>query len=218
MKCFDKIKKMVDKVKLIEKHLDIVSQTHQRMRNLQETIIELKGWRSTEKNIPSSIPIFKCCDITVYSMATKECQDLASWFEENARKDLAGMMDLYEKSTYDIWRYIQWIEINFEEEHPVPITLFEQIKKDFEKVKAKVQAKEKFLIEDIQELLVKPSMEHSLYTLFVKKFVINMEEYRKCNITLNVKKAHIFNSREENILSQHEAWSKQFHKKGETKL
>ena len=76
------------------------------MRNLQEKIIELNGWRSTEKNIPSSLPSVKSYDITVYSMATEECQDLASRFEENARKDLAGMMDLYEKSTYDIQRYV----------------------------------------------------------------------------------------------------------------
>ena len=95
MECFDK-------VKIIEKHLDIVSQTHQRMRNLQEKIIELDGWRSTEKNIPSSLPSVKSYDITVYSMATEECQDLDSWFEENSRKDLARMMDLYEKTTYDI--------------------------------------------------------------------------------------------------------------------
>lgn len=106
MECFDKVKKMVDKVKMIEKHLDIISQTHQRMRNLQENIIELDGGRSTEKNIPSSLPSGKSYDIIVYSMATEECQGLASRFEENARKDLAGMMDLYEKSTYDIHRYI----------------------------------------------------------------------------------------------------------------
>ena len=129
------------------------------MRNLQEKIIELEGWRSTEKNIPSSITIVKNYGITAYSMATEYCQDLASRFEENARKDLAGMMDLYEKSTYDIQRYIQWPEINFEEEHPVPITLFEQIESEFEKVKVEVQAKEEFSIEDIQELLMKPSME-----------------------------------------------------------
>ena len=55
--------------------------------------------------------------------------------------------------------------------------------------------------EGIQELLVKPSMEYSHYTTFVHKFVINMEEYKKCNITLDVKKAHIFNSKEEKILS-----------------
>ena len=148
-------------------------------------------------------------------MATMECQDLASRFEENAMKDLAGMMDLYEKYTYDIHRYIQWPEINFEEEHPTPYTLFKQIESDFEKVKVEVQAKEEFSKEDIQELLVKPSMEYSHYSAFVHNFVINMEEYRKCNIALDVKKAHIFNSREKNILSQHEAWSKHFRKKGE---
>lgn len=196
MECFDKVKKMVNKFKMIEKHLDIISQRYQRMINLQENIIEIEGWRSIENNIPSSLSSVKSYDITVYSMATKECQHLASQFKENARKDLVGVMDLYEKSTYDIQRYIQWPKINFEEEHPVPITLLEQIESQFENVKAEVQAKEEFSIEDIQELLVKPSMEYSHYTTFVQKFVINMEEYRKCNIALDVKKAHIFNSRE----------------------
>ena len=69
-------------------------------------------------------------------------------------------------------------------------------------------------MEDIQELLVKPSMEYSHYTAFVQKFVMSME-YRECNIVLDVKKAHIFNSREEKILSQHEAWRKHFCKKRE---
>ena len=45
-----------------------------------------------------------------------------------------------------------------------------------------------------------------------------MEEYKKCNISLNVKKAHIFNSREEKILAQHEAWSKHFSEKGRMKI
>lgn len=128
------------------------------------------------------------------------------------------MMDLYEKYTYDIQRYVQWPKINFEEDHPIPITMFEQIEKYFEKVKAKVQVKKEFSMEDIQEILVKPSMEYSHYTVFVKKFVIRMEEYRKCNISLDLKKAHIFKSREEKILSQYEAWSKHFRKKGESKL
>ena len=79
--------------------------------------------------------------------------------------------------------------------------MFEQIESDFEKVKEEVQAKEEFSKEDIQELLVKPSMEYSHYTTIVQKFVINMEEYRKCNIALNVKTSHIFNSREDNIIS-----------------
>jgi hypothetical protein len=188
------------------------------MRNLQEKIIELDEWRSTEKDIPSSLPLVKSYDITVSSMAIEECKDLDSWFEENARKDLAGMMDLYEKSTYDIQRYIQWPEINFEEDHLVPITMFEQIEKDFEEVKANVQVKKEFSIEDIQELLVNPLIRYSHYTTFVQKFVISMEEYRRCNIDLDVKKAHIFNSREEKILLQHEEWSKHFRKIGKPKL
>jgi hypothetical protein len=52
-----------------------------------------------------------------------------------------------------------------------------------------VRAKEIISKEDIQEILVKPSMESSNYIAFVHKFVINMEEYRKCNIALDVKKS-----------------------------
>ena len=78
-----------------------------------------------------------------------------------------------------------------------------------------VQAKEVISKEDIQELLVKPSMEYSHYMDSVHKFVISMEEFKRCNFTLDVKKAHIFNSREENILTQHEAWRKHFQKKGD---
>ena len=213
MKCFDKVKKMADKVKMIEKHLDIVSQTHQKMRDLQEKIIELDEWRSTKRDIPNSLPSVKSYDITVYTMAMEECQDLAFQSKENARKDLVGMMDLYERTTYDIQRYIQWPEINFEENHPVLITMFEEIERDFERVKVEVQAKKYFLVKDIQELLVKPSMEYSHYTAFVQKFVINMEEYQKCNIALDINKTHIFNSKEEKILSQYEAWSKHFRRK-----
>ena len=145
---------MDDKVKMIENHLDIVSQTHKKMRDLQDKLIELDEWRSTKRDVPNSLPLVKIYDITVYSMATEECQDLASRFEENARKDLVGMIDLYEKTTYDIQRYIQWPEINFEENHPVPITVFEEIEKDFERVKAEVQAKKEFSVEDIQELQI----------------------------------------------------------------
>jgi hypothetical protein len=95
----------------------------------------------------------------------------------------------------------------------VPITVFEEIEKVFERVKVEVQAKKEFLVEDIQELLVKPSMEYSHYIAFAQKFVIIMEEYRKCNIALDIKKDHIFNLKEEKILSQYEAWSKHFRKK-----
>ena len=76
------------------------------MRDLQAKIVELEEWRSTENNIPSTLPMIKSYDITMYYMATEECQDFTSRFEENAQKDLVGMMDLYEISIYDIQRYI----------------------------------------------------------------------------------------------------------------
>ena len=72
MECFHKLKKMDNKVKMIGKRLNIISQTHQRIRNIQENIIELDGWRTTKKDIPSSLPSVKSYDITVYSMDTKE--------------------------------------------------------------------------------------------------------------------------------------------------
>jgi predicted transcriptional regulator len=39
MECFNEIKKMANKVKMVEKHLEIGSQTYQRMRDLQAKIV-----------------------------------------------------------------------------------------------------------------------------------------------------------------------------------
>ena len=46
----------------------------------------------------------------------------------------------------------------------------------------------------IHEFLVKLSMEFSHYTTFVHKFVVDMEKIKEFNLTLDVKKEHIFNS------------------------
>ena len=75
---FNEVKKMIDKIKCIEKHLENVSHTYQRMRDLQEKIIELDEWRSIKKDISSSLPSVKSYDIIVYTMAMEEFQDLAS--------------------------------------------------------------------------------------------------------------------------------------------
>ena len=48
-------------------------------------------------------------------------------------------------------------------------------------------------------------MEFSHYTTFVHKFVVDMEKFKECNPTLDVKKEHIFNSWEKRILIKHEA-------------
>ena len=63
------------------------------MRSLQANILYLEEWRSKEKNVPSSLLVIKSYDISVHTLATIECQDLASIFEENARQNLVGMMD-----------------------------------------------------------------------------------------------------------------------------
>ena len=52
-----------------------------------------------EKNIPSSLPVIKSYEISLHALVTIECQDLASKFEENAKKDLARMMDLNENNS-----------------------------------------------------------------------------------------------------------------------
>ena len=96
----------------------------------------------------------------------------------------------------------------------VQFSIFQKIEDSYEKIKADVQAKEVISKEDIQKLLIKPSMEYSHYTDFVRKFVITMEEFKKCNLALDVKKSHIFNSREEKILIQHADWSNHFQENG----
>jgi hypothetical protein len=108
---------MVDKVKVLEKNIEIVSQINLKMESLQVNIEDLDKWRSIENNVPSSLPMIKTYDINLHTLDTSECQELGSRFEERAKQNLAGMMELYEKSIYYIQRYIQWPEINFEDEH-----------------------------------------------------------------------------------------------------
>ncbi|CAF1607439.1 unnamed protein product, partial [Rotaria magnacalcarata] len=46
MERFTEIQKMANKMKMVEKHLEIVSQTNQMMISLQANIEDLEGWRS----------------------------------------------------------------------------------------------------------------------------------------------------------------------------
>ena len=75
------------------------------MRELQVKIEDLDEWRNKEKNVPSILQVIKTYDISVHILTTA-CQDLASRFEENAQQNLVGIMELYDKSIYDIQRYI----------------------------------------------------------------------------------------------------------------
>ena len=79
---FTEIQKMAEKVKALEKHLEIVSQINLKMESLQTKIEELEQCRNMEKNVPSSLPAIKAYDIRLHTLTTNECQELASKFEE----------------------------------------------------------------------------------------------------------------------------------------
>ena len=166
-----------------------------------------------EKNVPSSLPAVKDYDIRLHALATNECQELASKFEEKARQNLAEMIDVYEKSIYDVQIYLQWPKINFRDEHPISFAFFQELEDKYEMTNSEVQAKEVISKDEIQEFSAKSSKEFSHYTTFVQKFVVNMEKFKECNLTLDVKKEHIFNAQEQRILTQHEAWSKYYQNK-----
>ena len=125
------------------------------------------------------------------------------------------MMDVYDKSVQEVQKYLQWPEINFKDEHLISFVFFQQLKDTYEVVKAEVQSKEFISKEDIQEFLVKTFKEFSLYMAFIHQFMIDMENFKECNLTLDIKKEHVSNSREQIILTQHKAWRNNFHKKGE---
>ena len=76
MECFTEIHKMANKMKMVEKHLEIVSQTNQRMRSLQDKIEDLNEWRNKENNVPSSLPVIKSYDISVHTLANYQVSRL----------------------------------------------------------------------------------------------------------------------------------------------
>lgn len=99
---FTEIQKMEDKVKYLEKHLKIVSQINQMIESLQIKIEELERWRNTKKNVPSGLPAIKSYDLKLHTVATNECQELASKFEENDKQSLEWMMDVHDKLVQDV--------------------------------------------------------------------------------------------------------------------
>ena len=132
---------MEDKVKDLEKDLGVVSQINNKMESLQIKIEEPDKWRNMEKIVPSGLPEIKDYDIRLHTLSTNECQELASKFEEMAKKSLEGMMDVYDKEVQDIQKYFQWSEIIFQDEQPIPFSFFQKIEDTYEVVKEEVQSK-----------------------------------------------------------------------------
>ena len=171
-------------------------------------------WRNIEKNVPSGLPGIKDYDIKLHTLATNECQELASKFEEKVKQRTTGTMNAYDKLVQYIRKYLQCPKINFQHEHPIPFSFFQKLEDAYEFVKEEVQSKEFISKEDIQEFLMKPSKEFSLYNAFIHKLMACMGSYKYCHLTLDIKKEQIFNSREQRILTEHEAWRKQIQRKG----
>jgi hypothetical protein len=48
------------------------------------------------------------------------------------------MMGVYDKSIYDVQRYIQWPTINFRDEHPISFPFFQEIEYKYEMNKVEV--------------------------------------------------------------------------------
>ena len=55
-----------------------------------------------EKIFPSRLLAVKDYGIRLHTLATNECQELASKFEERVRQSLARMMNVYDKSVYNV--------------------------------------------------------------------------------------------------------------------
>ena len=123
-------------------------------------------------------------------------------------------MKVYTGNFQYMQKDIQWLEINLQDEQPVPFSFFQKLENEYESIKVEVQAKELISKEYIQELLIKPNKEVSSFNAFIRKFKAEMEEYKECHLTLDIKKEHVFNSREQRIISQHESWIKHIKRKG----
>ena len=55
------------------------------MESLWKNIEELDEWRNLENNVPGGLLIIKSYDIILHTLATNECQELSSKFEEKVK-------------------------------------------------------------------------------------------------------------------------------------
>jgi hypothetical protein len=120
-KCFAEVQKMGDMLKALEKHLEVATQIHQSMESLQVKIEELEEWRSSEKNVLDGLLALKSYDIRPHNLATHECQEIASKFEEKVKQSIAGIMKIYTRNVQEMQRNVQCLEIDLQQEQPMPL-------------------------------------------------------------------------------------------------
>ena len=110
-------------------------------------------------------------------------------------------MNVHIDNVQVIQKDIQWPDINLQDEKSVPFSFFQKIESEYESIKEEFQAKELISREDNQELLVKPTKEVSGFNAFIQKFKDEMEADNEFHLTLDIKKEHVFNFREQRIIS-----------------
>lgn len=115
---------MVDALKDLEKHMETASQIYHNIESVQEKIEGLEEWNNFEKNVPSDMSMIKSYDIILHTLATNECQELVSKFEERFKQSIAGIMQVYIDNVQDMHEDIQWLEIDLKCEQSVPFYFF----------------------------------------------------------------------------------------------
>ena len=78
----------------------------------------------------------------MYTLATSECQELASKFEGTVKQSLTGIMKVYIDNVQDMKKDIQWPYINIQDEKPIPFSFFQKWESEYESITTEVQAKE----------------------------------------------------------------------------
>ena len=104
-------------------------------------------------------------------------------------------MKVYMDDGQEIQKDTQWLEINLNDEEPVPLNFFQKLENEYKSIKAEFQSKELISKEDIKYLLIKPAKEVSKFNSLIRKFKDEMEAYKECHLTLDMKKEHVFNWR-----------------------
>ena len=205
---FVEVQKMSDVLKDLGKHLEATCQIYQNMESLQANIEEIEEWNNLEKNFPGGLLVIKAYDIRLHTFSTNEFQEISSKFEERVNQSIVGIMKVYKHNVQDMHEDIQWSKINLQSGQPVPFAFFQKIEDEYEAIKVEVLAGEVISKEYIQESLIRTPKEVTKFYSFIRKFKEEMEDFKDCHLSLDIKKEYVFNAREQRIISQHEAWSK----------
>ena len=121
-------------------------------------------------------------------MATHECQEIASKFEEKVKQIIVGIMKIYTSNVKEMKRNVQWPKINLQQEKPMTFVFFQKLEKECEVVRAEVQEKDMISMEEIQKFLIKLTKEVTKFNDFNRIFKEHMEILKECHLKLDIKK------------------------------